>query len=987
MKNKFFATLVVLLAATASIFAQTINHGHGLQEYKLDNGLTVFLWEDKDATDVHGRVVCRAGAVDEPSDYSGLAHYLEHMLFKGTDKIGAIDWEKEKPLYEQIIKLYDEFNAETDENKRLELIKKINEVSLEAAQYGATNDFANLTEGYGGDNLNAFTSYDLTAYFNTFPAGALEKWLEINSERLLNPVFRSFQAELENVYEEFNMYQDDLGTHQRTFLFGNIYKGTPYERDVIGFQHHLKNPSLSKLIEFFQTWYVPNNMCLMLVGNFDAESAKPLIAEKFGRLQPKELPARAEFVDTKIEGTEKFKAKLGYTPQVYWVYPGIKKGDKDELALSVALQLLNNGHNTGLLDKLMLDNTLSTAYVSLDSRREAGRIMVFGMPYYDVAQRTFETFGQTQRYITKEIDKLRNEQTIPDWLFKSVKDQLLQGYTTQFESTDARVNMVTYSFAYGEGIDAYLNEDKAIQAITKADVVRVINKYLPADAKCMTLEMTEGDPKKNKLAKPAIKPLNPPKGVETAYAKEFKAIPVTPQIEVFNNFADVTERELYKNVKLFYTPNTENGVFSLTLKYGVGTHEMPKLQYAASLMNTAGMMPNLDAQAVRRQYSELGATFGFSVSDSYFYITVNGDEKNLDAILALLSKHVMMPNLDDKQIKSVISNAYWSRYSEKRNPEVVADALLQYVLYGEHSHYIDRIPMEELYKYSVTPDGEIIENYLVNKTNLTTTIQEAFGYAVDIHYCGQKPIDEVAKSMNAIPMKERMLDTNSPYYHARQTYDKTNVVFLADSKVQQAKVYFYANSNPYDIKDEVGYDAFNQYFSGGFSGLVMNEIREKRSMAYTAYGYVSTPSIAGKDSYLFGYVGTQGDKVADAIDVFMSLLTDMPAPENAEERMENIRTYLHQSALTAKPGMRAKSQVFEQWKKLGYTDDPAKVNMTTIDNLTYEDIKAFYEANIKGKPVTIVVIGDPKTIDQKAIQAKWGKITKMSPNKLFKGGI
>ena len=174
MKNKLFATLVVLLMATASIFAQTINHGHGLQEYKLENGLTVFLWEDKDATNVHGRVVCRAGAVDEPSDYSGLAHYLEHMLFKGTDKIGDINWQKEKPLYEQIIALYNEFNAETDEAKRLELIKKINEVSLEAAQYGATDDFSNLTEGYGGDNLNAFTSYDLTAYFNTFPAGALK---------------------------------------------------------------------------------------------------------------------------------------------------------------------------------------------------------------------------------------------------------------------------------------------------------------------------------------------------------------------------------------------------------------------------------------------------------------------------------------------------------------------------------------------------------------------------------------------------------------------------------------------------------------------------------------------------------------------------------------------------------------------------------------------------------------------------------------------
>jgi hypothetical protein len=308
------------------------------------------------------------------------------------------------------------------------------------------------------------------------------------------------------------------------------------------------------------------------------------------------------------------------------------------------------------------------------------------------------------------------------------------------------------------------------------------------------------------------------------------------------------------------------------------------------------------------------------------------------------------------------------------------------VLYGENSHFIDRIPMDELYHVSMAGD-QVVENYLVNKTNLTTTIQEAFGYAVDIHYCGQKPIDEVAVSMNAIPMKERMADTKSPFIRERKTYDKTNVLFLADSKVQQAKVYFYANSNPYDIKEDVGYDAFNQYFSGGFSGLVMNEIREKRSMAYTAYGNLSQGALPGKDSYLFGYVGTQGDKVADAVDVFMGLLSDMPSPENEEERMENIRTYLHQSALTAKPGMRSKSQVFEAWKKLGYTEDPAKVNMTAIDNLTYEDIKAFYEKNVKGKPVTIVIIGDPKSIDQKALKAKWGKITKVSPSKLFKGGL
>lgn len=980
MKRNLFL-LVALLMLSFGAFAQN-NFREGFQEYKLDNGLTVFLWEDHSASNVHGRVVCRAGAVDEPADYSGLAHYLEHMLFKGTDKIGALDWAKEEPLYNRIIALYDSLNVETNEDARLALIKKINEVSLEAAKYGATDDFSNLTQSYGGDGLNAFTSYDLTAYFNDFPASAAEKWLELNSERLLNPVFRSFQAELENVYEEFNMYQDNLNTHIREFMMGNIYKGTPYERDVIGYQKHLKNPSLSQLINFFHTWYVPNNMCLMLVGNFDAETLKPIIAEKFGRLKAHEIPERGAYNAPSYAGNPVYKAKLGYQPQISWVFNGVKKGDKDELALNFALALLNNNHSVGLLDKLMLDNTVSTAYCYADTRRCDGKIVVAGMPYYDVAQRTFESFKQTERIIFKEIDKIKNEATIPDWLFNSVKSQLLQDHITTFESTGAKVNILTYAFAYSEKVDDYINEDAAIRALTKADIAAVAKKYF--DGEHITLEITEGEPKKNVLAKPQIKPLDPPKGVETEYAKNFKQIPTTPVTETFNNFADVTERQLFPNVKLFYTPNTKNNVFSLTLKYGIGSHKMPKLQYAVQLMNSAGMMPNIDAQTVRRQYSELGATYSFGVTDSYFYISLSGDEKNLDKILELVTKHVLMPNLDNRQIQSMVSSAYWSRYSEKRNSSVVASALLEYALYGENSRFIDRIPMEDLYNYSIAPDGTVIETFLLNKTNLTTTIQEATGYAVDIHYCGQKPIDEVAASMSKIPMKESMANTDSPYLRERAKYNNTNVMFLADSKMQQAKIYFYINGKPYNISQDVAIDAFNEYFSGGFSGLVMNEIREKRSMAYTAYGNYSTPQLPGKDSYLLGYVGTQSDKVADAVDVFMDLLNNMP---DHPERMDNIITFLHQSALAAKPDMRSKSMVFDHWKQLGYTDDPAKVNLKNIDNLNYDVIKSFYQQNIKDQPVTIVIIGNPKTVNLKQIKSKYGKITKVSASKLFKGGI
>lgn len=980
--RKFIMTLVVTLFVAAGIMAQTKNYGHGLQEYKLPNGLTVYLWEDKDASECTGFVAFRAGSADEPIEYTGLAHYLEHMLFKGTNKIGAIDWAKEEPLYKDIIALYDRFNAETDEAKRLELTKQINEKSMEAAKYVATNDFSNLTESYGGTGLNAYTSNDQTVYFNYFPASAMEKWLELNSERLINPVFRSFQAELENVYEEFNMGMDNDGRVRYDFRCEHAYKGNPYERSVIGYQKHLKNPSLSALINFYNTWYVANNMCLVIVGNFDAEAAKPMIAEKFGRIPSKKLPERAEYPMSNFEGNPVVKTKLGYQPSYEWIYKGVKKGDPDELALYVTISLLSNAHSTGLLDRLNLDGTVGGVQVGVDSRRLDGNIIFMANPYYDPQTRMFETKNQTHNAIFKEVDKLKNEATIPDWLFTSVKNMLLQQYVRMFEAdTYDKAEMVAGTFIYNTPTEDIFNESEQIAAITKADVVRCANKYLSGNF--LTLEFTEGTTKKTKLAKPQIKPLDYPKGAESPYGKEFKKIPVTPVEAVFSNFDEVTERQLFNNVKMFYTPNTKNDIFSLTLKYGVGNRLMPKLEYASYLMNMAGMMPNVSAQEVRRQYSELGATFGFGSDDDYFYISLMGEEKNLDQILSLVSRHVMMPNLDDNQVKSMVSGLYWSRYSEKRNPNIVASALQQYVLYGEKSAFIDRIPMDELYSYSIVGDA-VVEKYLVNKTNLTTTIQEATGYAVEAYYCGRKPVDEVAKSLNAIPMQSVMKNTESPYYKERKVYDKTNVILLGDSKMQQAKIYFYAGSNPYEIKDDVKYHAFGQYFNGGFSGLVMNEVREKRSMAYTAYGTLYNPGFVGKPSYLYGYIGTQSDKVADAIDVFMGLVNDMP---DYPDRIDNIKNFIEQLFLISRPDMRSKAALFEQWKRIGYTDDPSKVNMQAVKDLTYDDIRSFYEANVKDRPMTIMIIGDPKGINMKQIQAKYGKVQKVNVNKLFKGGI
>ncbi|MBQ5775306.1 MAG: insulinase family protein [Paludibacteraceae bacterium] len=960
MKKMILLSMAVLMSVTM-LLAQS---REGLTEYKLANGLTVMLWEDHDQPDVTGYVAVRAGAMDEPAEYTGLAHYLEHMLFKGTQRIGALDWEKEKPHYEEIIRLYDEYAETTDEAKRLELTKKINEESIEAAKYATVEDFFVLLDGIGATGVNAFTSYDMTCYHNSFPAANMYKWLTIFSDRLIDPVYRTFQAELENVFEEYNMYQDNVGTHTRQNLFRKLYEGHPYERDVIGLPEHLKNPRLSKLIEFYNTWYVPNNMALIIVGDFDAETTKPMIEETFGRLQYKELPERPTYPKTSFAGNPKHKFKVGYYPMVVWAYDGVNMTDKDLLPLQFVVSLLNNSTNTGLLDKLNIDGTVSSVGASVDARRDQGRILIQAIPYFDANQQTYESNAATEKIVNAEINRLKMGD-IPDWLIQTVKAEYAQNYKLAFESSDTKMDALVSSFIYNTPIDDIFTENDRVQALTKADIQRIAKKYFDADH--MTLTFDEGDPKKNKLAKPAIKPLELLNSQETEYAKAFKALPQGTLKQTFMNLNDVVVTEIDENVKLHYATNPKNNIFSLELVFGVGTAKKPMLEYVTSLMNRAGIMPNIDPQEFRRQLSELGGRCGYGVSNSYFYVSIIGDEEHLAEICQLVQRQMLMPKFDTKQFDAVKGSELSSRFMMSKMDGLQADALREYVLYDKESEYIDVVPFMDV--------------YYMDELKLKVEFLDAIKYALDIHYCGQKPVEEVKDILTKnLPLQEGVIPSTSPEIRQKKTYDKTQVYFLANSNVQQSTIYFYFNGKPYDKDQSVLFQAFNQYFSGGFTGIVLDEIREKRSMAYTASGQAVRGPLPGKESYFMGYIGTQSDKAVDAINVFMSLLDSMP---EYPERIESVKAALRQNAQISKPSFRSKTEAYDAWREMGYDMDPAKYNQEAINNLTFEQIKQFYETYIKGQPVSIIVMGDPKLIDQKALQAKYGKIVKVSKTRLF----
>lgn len=954
--------LLSALLLVGSIAMSSAITREGLTEYKLDNGLTVMLWEDHDAPDVTGYVVVRAGAVDEPSEYTGLAHYLEHMLFKGTQRIGALDWEAEKPIYDSIIALYDQYSDATDPKVREQLATQINECSMREAKISSTEDFFNLLDLIGAEGVNAYTSYDLTAYHNSFPAAEMYRWLTIFSDRLINPVFRTFQAELENVFEEYNMYANEPSSQAQKQLMEDIYKGSPYERDVIGLPEHLKNPRLSRLIEFYNTWYVANNMALIIVGDFNSEITKPMIAETFGRLQPKELPARPSYPAVKLTGKKHYN--LGYNPQVAWVYQGVKEGDPDQEVLDFVCALLYNGQ-TGLLDQVNTKGDVSQAVVFSDARRNDGRVIVMAVPYYDANQQMYESDKATEAIVMKEIDKIKRGD-IPDDLIANVKRMYAQSYKAFDESPASKMNVLVDAFTYGKPVDDFFTENEKIQALTKEEIARVAKKFFDADHMTISFDEDTKTPKAKTLPKPNIKPLDPVKNAKTAYAEAFQKLPKGELKQTFNDFNEVQCSSLGENVKLHYTPNNKNDIFTLTLRYGVGSHEMPLLPYAAALMENAGIMgnPAVEGKDFDQQVAQLGGAVSYGCNDSYFYISISGEDENLGKIMNLVNRQLLMPYLEQKQLDAIKGSEFFSRLSRQKRTAVQKSALMQYAMYGKKSAYIDEVPFIDIWQLGLP--------------RVQSLVAQARTYALDVFYCGTLPENKVVAEL---PLTEGMRPSTSPFVKDRQSYEKPTVLFLPNSNVQQADLYFYINGRPYDIASDVASDAFNQYMSGGFTGIIMNEIRVKRSMAYSAYGVDATPELPGKDCYFIGYVGTQSDKVNDAISVYMDILTDMPKDST---QLVALKAALKQAAQTAKPSMRSKAAAYEHWQRLGYNDDPAKINAAAIDALTFNDIEKFYEDNIKGKAVTVVLMGDPKKIDLKAIEKKMGcKVTKLSPAKLF----
>ena len=962
MTVKFKVVMMVFACCSYQSQAEDLN-ALKVKEYRLENGLTVWLNEDHSQPKVFGAVVVKAGAKDCPD--TGIAHYFEHMMFKGTDRIGTLDYESEKVLLDSIAMKYDELAMTEDTAARARLQKEINELSIRSSEYVIPNEFNRLINRFGGSGLNAATSYDATIYFNTFSPQYMVQWAEINSERLINPVFRLFQSELETVYEEKNMYGDFIGGQVMDTLMARYFGPHPYAYPIIGSTKNLKNPRLTEMHKFFEDYYVASNMALILSGDFDAQQVMPILEKAFSRIRSGNAPKQEKVMLPPFNGRETMKVKfpIPFIKAMGLGFRGVSANHEDQVALNIAVNLLNNSNGTGYLDKLMVEHKLMGALAINESMNEAGILAVAIMP-----KLLIQSYSSAEKMVWDEINRVKNGD-FSDEMFNSLKLEQKRQYASSLENIDSRATIMMNLFSQGKSWNDYLNEVARIESITKEDVVRVAQKYFSNNYLCVT--KSTGKYPKDNLPKPAFSPVVPRNAdASSSYAKQLEKIPeqqVAPRIIDFEK--DVKTSKLTPLVTLYTTPNPLNDIFTLNISYGIGALEQPELMQLTNYLQLLGT-ESLSFEQFRSRLQSIGSTLAFDVTPDAFVMKVTGFDNHIDETMELVGDFIRHAKADDKKLRQIVDDAKVSEKAFFKSGDNVASALLEQVKYGDQSRYLRKLSLSQIKK--------------LKGKDMLAIYDKVRSVQCDLHYCGTLPVEKVIGTIRQhLPLERTTVASNSPYYRELKQYDRPTVFFIDMPDMAQSIVYGYVKGDPVDDKaSRHASRLFSVYFGGDMSSLMFQEIREFRSFAYRTSGRYQLPNHAHKGTAgsFTAMLSTQSDKTLDALGVLDSLIREMPLKP---ERMEAVKQTLVNRINNDYPPFRNLSEKVASTRMEGFDRDPAEEFLRDIATMDMQDISRFYREQISGRPVVYVIAGNRKHIDMKKL-AKYGTIIKVKKKDIYK---
>lgn len=935
------AAAIALLAGCSQYKYETVA-GDPMETkmYTLDNGLKVYMTVNKETPRIQTYIAVKVGGKNDPSETTGLAHYFEHLMFKGSEQFGTADYAAEKPLLDQIEALFEVYRVTEDEAERAELYRQIDSISYLASDIFIPNEYDKLMSVIGAEGTNAYTSTDMTVYVEDIPSNQIENWARIEADRFMHPVIRGFHTELETVYEEKNMSLTNDFRKSLEAMDGILFADHPYgTQTVLGTQEHLKNPSVTNIKNYHKTYYVPNNMAICLSGDFDPDQMLSIIEKYFGQMEPnKELP-EVDFETKTVIESPVSKEVYGLDAEnimIGWKYPGA--GTQEAMVADVVSYILSNG-SAGLIDlNLNQQQKVLGAQAMSYTRPDAGEFLIMADP------KQGQTLDEVKDLVLAEIAKLRNGEFDEALLTGTLNNMKLR-QMRMLESNSDRADMFVQSFINGTDWADEVAWIDNLSKVTKQDVIDWANKYLGDNSYAVIYKRQGEDKTVQKVSAPKITPIKANRDAQSAFLAEIQATEVTPIEPVYVDYDKDMSIFDVNGLEVLYAHNELNDITSVTYSYNKGATQDPALNLAFNYLSYLGT-PTRSAEEIAQQMYQLACSFNMGSGSTTTSISVNGLAENMPQAMEIVEDLAYNAIPDEAILANLKADIFKSRIDAKLSQGSCFSALQGYILYGPE--YIQKTTMSNEQIQGLTSE------------ELLAKVRDILGCQHEIRYYGPASETEAAELLKANHKIAEDLKPLQKQYIKYQTVDQSKV-YLAPYDAKQIRYIQYSNrGEKLDLAADPYLTLYNEYFGGGMNAIVFQEMREARGLAYSSSARLYMPSFKD-DSYMYyAFIATQNDKMKTAIEAFDEIINDMPESENAfniakEALVSRIRT--------ERISGRGVLSSYISDRELGITEPRSKQIFEVAQTLTFDDVKATQQKWVKDRTYVYGILGDLKDLD------------------------
>lgn len=931
--------------------------------YTLDNGLKVYLSVNKEEPRIQTYIAVRVGGKNDPAENTGLAHYFEHLMFKGTEQFGTQNYALEKPLLDSIEAKFEYYGTLEDEAERNAVYAEIDSLSYEASKIAIPNEYDKLMAAIGAKGTNAYTGYDMTVYTEDIPSNQVENWAKIQADRFKHNVIRGFHTELETVYEEKNMSLTSDDRKVLEAVSNELFKNHPYgQQTILGTQEHLKNPSITKIKEYYKNWYVPNNMAVCMSGDFDPDAVIATIDKYFGDMIPNGNLQKLQFepeqpiespVERDVYGLESEFVTLA------WRFDGANSPQMD--TLTILSDMLNNGY-AGLID-LNLNQAQKVLGASAFNYVQADytQFIVSANP------KEGQTLDQVRELLLEQIDLLKKGE-FDESLLQATINNYKKNEMRALESNAARANAFVEAFINDVPWEREVGELDRLAALTKDDIVRFANIHFK-DNYVIVNKLEGEDTSVKKIAKPQITPIFTNRDTASLFLKQIQASAVTPIEPVFLDYEkDLQKLTSDKGLEILYKQNTANGLFTLVYNYEFGTNDDPMLEVADTYSYYLGTS-KYSVEELNAKLYDLACNVNVMVGSDETRVAISGLSENMAEAAKLYEEMVTDYQPDEEALENMKADYKKSRENAKLSQDANFGMLQYYLIYGEKNPANTTFSNAELDRVT---SGELLDKFKM--------LGE---YDHTVLYYGPESAEALVDFINrehkvAASLREFESDRK---IKAQQV--KENRVYIAPYDAKQIYMYSYScTGETYDLAKTPIIKMYDEYFGGGMNSIVFQEMREARGLAYSAQAAYRLSGNEKDDPYVyFSFIATQNDKMMDAITAFDGIINDMPQSEAAFDiAKENIIANIRTQRIT-------KMNVLWNYiaaRKLGLDEDSRRIIYEQVQDLTLDDVVKFQQEVVKDRKYYIGILGDEKELDMKRLgDGTYGKVIRLSAKDIF----